>query len=117
MGYRTGIGWVALAVLAAGGSISAQTLSNQSLNGKFFFRHVSLGTDAAGNLTDPRSLIGAMTFDGSGHYSYIGQQIIGSGSAAGASGSGAYSVDPAGFVSLDSPLRSGAKVNARLGSS
>jgi len=92
-------------------------MNNQSLSGKFFFRHVSLGTDASGNLTDPRSLIGAMTFDGSGHYSYTGQEIIGAGAAASQTGSGAYSVDPAGFVSLDSPLRSGAKVNARVGSS
>ena len=111
------MGWVALAVLTAGVPISAQTLGNQSLSGKYFFRHVSLGTDGSGNLTDPRSLIGAMTFDGSGHYSYIGQQIIGTAAAASASGSGAYSVGPAGFVAMDSPLRSGATVNARLGSS
>ena len=104
-------------MIAAGAPISAQTLNNQSLSGKFFFRHVSLGTDTSGNLTDPRSLIGAITFDGSGHYSYTGQQVIGTGAASTASGLGAYSVDPAGFVALDSPLRSGAKVNARLGSS
>jgi uncharacterized protein (TIGR03437 family) len=117
MRYRTGFGWVALALLLVSGPIAAQTLNNQSLSGKFFFRHVSLGTDSSGNLTDPRSLIGTITFDGSGHYSYTGQQVIGAGAATSATGSGAYSVDPAGFVSLDSPLRSGAEVNARLGSS
>jgi uncharacterized protein (TIGR03437 family) len=120
MGYPTGLGCVTLALLLMVGPVSAQTLSNQSLSGKFFFRHVSLGTDGSGNLTDPRSLIGTITFDGvlgNGHYSYIGQQVIGNGSATSQTGSGSYSVDPAGFVSLDSPLRSGAKVNARLGSS
>jgi uncharacterized protein (TIGR03437 family) len=103
--------------MLAAAPVPAQTISNQSLSGKYFFRHVSLGTDGSGNLTDARSLIGAMTFDGSGHYSYNGQQVVGTAAASTQSGSGAYSVDPAGFVSLDSPLRSGAKVNARLGSS
>jgi uncharacterized protein (TIGR03437 family) len=112
----TGRVWVVLAGLAATGSISAQTLNNQTLTGKYFFRHVSLGTDAAGKLTDPRSLIGTLTFDSNGHYSFTGQQVQGNNAAAAASGSGAYSVDPAGFVSLDNPLRSGAKVNARYGS-
>jgi len=103
---------VVLAVLAA--PISAQTLGNQSLNGKFFFRHVSLGTDITGSLTDPRSLLGTMSFDGAGHYSFTGQQVIGNNAATSQSGSGGYSIDPAGFVSLDNPQRSGAKVNARL---
>jgi uncharacterized protein (TIGR03437 family) len=114
MRFQRGAGWAILAGLAA--VATAQTLNNQSLSGKFFFRHVSLGTDGSGNLTDPRSLIGTITFDGSGHYSFSGQEIIGAGAAAGQSGSGAYAVDAAGFVSLDSPLRPGASVNARLGS-
>src|ERR1039457_1894351 len=96
---------------------SAQNLSNQSLSGKYFFRHVSLGLDGSGNLTDPRSLLGTMTFDGNGGYSYIGQQVIGAAAATAQANSGKYSVDPAGFVSLDSPLRSGAKINARFGPS
>src|SRR4029077_10505893 len=37
------------------------------------------------------------------------------GAAAAASGTGSYSVDPAGFVALDSPLRAGEKINARFG--
>jgi len=96
---------------------SAQTLNNQSLTGKYFFRHVSLGLDGSGNLKDPRSLLGAMTFDGNGNYSYSGQQVVGAAAATSQTGSGVYSVDPAGFVSLDSPLRSGAKINARFGPS
>lgn len=96
---------------------SAQTLNNQSLTGKYFFRHVSLGLDGSGNLKDPRSLLGAMIFDGNGNYSYSGQQVVGAAAATSQTGSGVYSVDPAGFVSLDSPLRSGAKINARFGPS
>jgi uncharacterized protein (TIGR03437 family) len=64
---------------------------------------------------DPRSLLGTITFDGAGHYSFTGQQVVGTNAPASQSGSGAYAVDPAGFVTLDSPLRAGAKVNARMG--
>lgn len=108
--------WVMLG-LAAAGSISGQTLTNQALNGKYFFRHVSLGTDgvSSGNLTDARSLLGAITFDGSGHYSFTGQQVVGNNAVTSVSGSGSYSVDPGGFVLVDSTLRTGAKINARYG--
>jgi len=116
MTNRTGWGWALLGLLAAG-SLCAQTLTNQALNGKYFFRHVSLGTDgvSSSNLTDPRSLLGTITFDGSGHYSYTGQQVVGNNAATPASGSGAYTMDPGGFVVLDSTLRTGAKINARYG--
>jgi uncharacterized protein (TIGR03437 family) len=97
------------------GIAHAQTLNNASLTGKFFFRHVSLAFDSTGDLTDPRSLIGLMTFDGAGHYSFNGQQVIGNNAATSLSASGTYTVDPAGFVSLDNPIRSGARINARLG--
>jgi len=96
---------------------SAQVLGNQSLTGKYFFRYVSLGLDGSGNLTDPRSLLGAITFSGSGTYTYTGQVVIGAAATASQTGSGNYSVDPAGFVSIDSPLRSGNKINARYGPS
>jgi uncharacterized protein (TIGR03437 family) len=74
-----------------------------------------LGTDAAGNLSDPRSILGTVTFDGAGNFSFTGQQVQGNNAAPSQIGSGKYTVDPAGFVTLDSPLRSGAKVNARVG--
>ncbi|MGD0776332.1 MAG: IPT/TIG domain-containing protein [Candidatus Solibacter sp.] len=111
-------GWnrVILAGLLSVLSCPAQTLSNQSLSGKYYFRHLSLGTDGVnpGNLTDPRTLMGTMTFDGSGHYSYTGQQLTGMNAAVSQTGSGAYSLDPGGLLSLDSPLRTGAKINARF---
>ncbi|MBS1858431.1 MAG: hypothetical protein JST11_23880 [Acidobacteria bacterium] len=111
-------GWRAL-VLAVGmaGLCAGQTLSNQALSGKYYFRYISLGTSGTtpASLTDPRSLIGTMTFDGAAGYTFTGQQVIGAGSATAVSGRGSYTVDPGGFVSLDSPLRSPAKVNARYG--
>ena len=113
----TGFGWVIL--LGFLGSIpgSAQAISNQSLTGKYYFRQVSLGTDGVnpGNLPDPRSLMGTITFDGSGGYTFTGQQLTGTTAAVSQTGKGVYSVDSGGFVSLDSPLRAGAKVNARYG--
>jgi uncharacterized protein (TIGR03437 family) len=97
-------------------SLGAQTLTNQTLTGKYFFRQVSLGTDASGNLTDARSLSGNLTFDGSGHFTFSGQQILGTAAATTVTGNNlTYSVDPAGFVSLASPLRTGEMINARFG--
>jgi uncharacterized protein (TIGR03437 family) len=117
MTNRKGWGWAALAGCLAAGSLCAQTLGNQSLSGKYFFRHVSLGTDgvSSSNLTDPRSLMGTITFDGRGGYSFTGQQVVGNNAATPQTGSGAYSVDPGGFVLLDSTIRAKAQVNARFG--
>src|SRR5581483_3781027 len=54
---------------------------------------------------------------GSGHYSFTGQQLVGAGPATPQAGTGlAYAVDPGGFVSLASPLRSGETINARYSS-
>ncbi len=114
-GMRLILGWLAAAALLACASISAQTLDNQVLNGKYFFRHLSIGTDASGNITDPRSLIGSMTFDGNGHYTYNAQQLQGAANGSTATGSGTYSVDAAGVVSLDNPMRPGVSVSARVG--
>jgi uncharacterized protein (TIGR03437 family) len=104
-----------LAALLAGAPGVAQVLNNQSLNGKFFVRHVSLGTDGSSvtNLADSRSLMGTLTFDGSGGFTFVGQQVTGTGAPASASGKGSYTVDAGGFVTMDNPIRSEAKINAR----
>jgi len=89
-------GWVCVAALAVAGN--AQVLNNQYLNGKYYFRQLSVGGDSQ----NPASLSGSINFDGAGKYTFSG-------------GSGSYSVDAAGFVLMDSPLRPGTKVNARIG--
>src|SRR6476646_6400302 len=117
MAKMTGWSWVILAGLASSLSSDAQTLNNQSLTGKYYFRHVSLGTDGVNpaGLTDPRTLTGTITFDGSGHYAYIGQLLTGINAAAPQTGSGAYSLDAGGFLVLDSALRPlPARINARF---
>ena len=88
--------------------------SNSLISGNYFVRHVSLGTDGAGHLTDPRSSIGMITFDGAGRYSFSGQ-IVQNTAASYQTVNGSYVVDAAGMVSLDSLLRTGDKVNARFG--
>ena len=112
----TGWAWVILAELLSATPSFAQTLNNQSLSGKYFFRHISLGTDGVnpGSLTDARTLMGSITFNGSGGYSYIGQLLAGTNAAVSQSNSGKYALDAGGFVSLDNPLRSGATINARF---
>src|SRR6516164_288119 len=114
MTIRTGFLTI-LAALLAGAPGVAQVLNNQSLNGKFFVRHVSLGTDGSSvtNLADSRSLMGTLTFDGSGGFTFVGQQVTGTGAPASASGKGSYTVDAGGFVTMDNPIRSEAKINAR----
>jgi uncharacterized protein (TIGR03437 family) len=119
---RRSAGWFQIVAAAGaalfGGSLlaSAQTLGNQSLKGSYFFRYVSMGSNTTGGLTDPRSLQGTAIFDAAGNYTFTGQQVTGTSAAAAASGSGTYSVDPAGFVTMTSPIRTGDKVNARLSS-
>ncbi len=99
------------------GILSVFASPAQTLSGKYYFRHVSLSTDGVnpGSFTDPRTLTGTITFDANGGYSYIGQLLTGMNAAVSQANSGRYLLDAAGFLSLDSPLRIGAKINARFG--
>src|SRR5215469_2863120 len=107
--------WMLLvAALAAPRLVRAQTLSNGSLKGNYFFRYVSILAASSGSISDPRSLQGTMTFDGAGNYTFTGQQVTGTAAAAAATGKGSYSVDPAGNVAMTNPIRMGDQVNARL---
>jgi uncharacterized protein (TIGR03437 family) len=96
-------------------SLLGQVSSNQSLNGKYYFRQVMLISDAGANVSDTRTGLGTLTFDGNGTYTVSGQQLVGTAGPAALSGSGTYTVKPGGFVSLSNPLRAGVTVNARLG--
>lgn len=105
-----------LGILAAlGVAASGQVSDNASLNGKYFFRHVLLITDSNVNVTDTRTGFGTLTFDGKGNFTVSGQQLVGITAAANLTASGTYTVKPGGFVTLTNPLRSGATLNARLG--
>ena len=112
-------GWqrVILAGLLSVLPLSAQVLNNQSLSGKYYFRHLSLGTDGVnpGSFTDPRTLLGSITFDGSGHYAYVGQLLTGINAAVSQTGSGPTRWMPAASCRIDSPLRPlPSRINARF---
>jgi uncharacterized protein (TIGR03437 family) len=119
---RRSAGWIQVfaaawaALFGGNGAASGQTLGNPFLKGNYFFRYVSMGANSTGSLADPRSLQGTLAFDGAGNYTFTGQQVTGSAAAAAANGSGTYSVDSAGLVTMTNPIRTGDKVNARLSS-
>src|SRR5262245_47896352 len=97
---------------------SAQTLGNQSLSGKYYFRYLSIGASGSSpvSLTDARTLTGSITFNGSGGYTFTGQQITGASAPVAANGGGNYTLDAGGFLTFDNPLRTGVKINARFSS-
>lgn len=92
---------------------NAQISSNQSLKGKYNFRHLLASADASANVTDLRTGSGTITFDGNGGYTATGIVLVNV-STSPLNASGTYAVSPGGFVTLDNPLKAG-KVNARLG--
>lgn len=100
---------------AAMGAGFAQTLTNGSVTGKYYVRHLEFTTDALNGATDSRSIAGVITFDGIGNYAFSGQQSIGTGAATSFSASGTYTVTPAGFVSLINPQTAALNINARYG--
>jgi hypothetical protein len=57
-------------------TLSAQVLSNATLTGKYFVRHIEFTTGSNNTITGARSVIGLITFDDAGHYSLTGQQTI-----------------------------------------
>ena len=97
------------------GAMMGQTLDNQTLKGKFFFRHVLFTTDTSENITDIRSLSGTITFGGDGTFTFNGQQTAGTNAPAALSGPGQYTVSPAGIISLTNPQDTSLTVNARYG--
>jgi len=109
--------WLILIAASVATAAWGQTSSNQSLNGKYFFRQVMLLTDGSTspNVTNTLSGSGTLTFDGNGNFTIAGQQLVGTAASASLSGSGTYTVNPGGFMTLTNPLKSGVTLNARLG--
>ncbi len=99
------------------GAAWGQVSGSGSLNGKYYFRQVMIVTDGSTtpNVTSTMSGAGTLTFDGNGNFTVSGQQLAGTAAAASLSGSGAYTVNPGGFMTLTNPLKSGVTLNARLG--
>jgi uncharacterized protein (TIGR03437 family) len=102
-------------MMLTGALASAQLFSNASLTGKYFARHIEFTTDANNNVTDARSIIGSVTFDGAGNYSFNGQQVVGAGTAAAFTASGTYSMGSGGMLTLTNPQKTTATLNGRFG--
>ncbi len=98
----------------------AQTLTaapgNSSVNGRYFFRQLQFSTDTSGNITGTTSSLGSLVFDGAGGFTVNGSQTVGNLAATPLTGTGSYSVQTSGAMSISNPQRNGYTINARLGS-
>lgn len=95
--------------------LSAQTLDDSSLNGRYGFVHYSVEANGFGLAAGARNLGGVAVFDGAGSYTFQGQLGVDSGAATASAGGGTYSVSSNGFLDLQSPLDGTVTVNARIG--
>jgi uncharacterized protein (TIGR03437 family) len=89
--------------------------TNSSLTGKYFVRHLMFITDAGNNVSTASSIIGAMTFNGGGNYSFTGQRVVGNGTAAAFNVSGTYAMSSSAIVVLTNPQNAALSINARFG--
>ena len=95
------------------GNASAQPLTNASLNAKYYFVHL-LVTAMGGQAANAQNLTGAITFNGTGGYTFTGKQGDGAGPLTAKSGSGTYSVAATGSVTISNPIRPTLQLAARL---
>ncbi len=103
---------IATLVVAATGF--AQVSSNASLTGSYNFRHVLL-VSSGNTVSETRTSFGTLTFDGSGGFTYLGQQLVQTAAPVALTGSGTYGVKPGGVTTLTGALFQGVSINARLG--
>lgn len=98
----------------------AQTLTapprNASVNGRYFFRQIQFSTDTSGNITATTSSLGSLFFDGAGRFTVDGSQTVGILAATPLTGTGSYSVQTSGEMTISNPQRNSYTINARLGS-
>lgn len=92
----------------------AQVSNNASLTGSYNFRHVLLVSSGSA-VSETRTSFGTLTFDGTGGFTYLGQQLAQTASPVALTGSGTYTVKPGGITQLTGTLFQGVSINARLG--
>lgn len=93
--------------------LPAQTPSNKSLTGTYWYREVLL---AAANASQIQTAYGSMTFDGNGNYTLTFTQLTGTNAPITSAErmGGTYSILSDGSVAMGDPLQSGI-LNAKLG--
>ncbi|MBX9599536.1 MAG: hypothetical protein K2X35_00980 [Bryobacteraceae bacterium] len=94
--------------------LCAQVSGNANLNGRYYFRYVSLTVTGA-TVTAARSAGGVITFNGAGGYTVQGQQMTGTAAPAALNVTGTYAVQPGGFLSASS-FTGGGPLTGRLAS-
>ncbi len=102
-------------LLAASGTAFGQVFTNATLTGKYYARHVQVTTDVNNGLTDARSIVGSLTFDGNGNYSFTGQQVVLTAAPAAFSVAGTYKMNAGGDFAMTNPQQSSLTLNARYG--
>lgn len=90
-------------------------LTSASVSGPFFFRHLQITSDTTGNITDCRSALGTITFDGAGHYTLAAQQTVNTLAATTLTVTGGYAIGPSGTMVIGNPQRNSLTINARVG--
>ena len=107
--------WASLILHLVATAARAQTLTNSSLNSKFYFVQLLVTADVTTHLpTTVSNLGGSITFTGGGAYSFAGNLGTNANAAASANGSGTYTVSADGSVTLTNPIRSDLIINGRL---
>lgn len=91
-----------------------QVLDNNFLNGRYGFRQVLVSTNTAGQPIEARSMVGVISFDGRGAFSFQATRNTGNNGPGNFSGAGTYSVSSNGIVSMTNPLDLNSITNARL---
>ncbi len=105
-----------LAALLLATHLHGQVLDNGFLSGRYGFRQILVSTNAAGQPIEARSMVGIISFDGRGAFSFQGTRNTGNTAPATFSGAGTYSVGASGITTMTSPLDLNAVLNARLAS-
>jgi len=106
---------IAALFFLSAGTVFSPSLTNASLSGKYFFRHLMILANTAGSVSEMRTAYGAITFNGAGAYTYTGSQIIANGAPAAFTGTGTYAVKSTGYVTISNPQRAATDLNAGLG--
>ncbi len=94
---------------------TTNTLQNGSVNGRYFFRQLQFSTDTLGRITGSAASLGSLSFDGAGRFTVDGFQTAGNLPATPLTGTGTYTVQSSGVMTISNPQRNGLTINARLG--
>ena len=112
---KFGIAGVLGILLASFSAAQTTTVQNGSVNGRYFFRQLQFSTDTLGKITGSAASLGSLNFDGAGRFTVDAFQTVGNLPATPLTGTGTYTVQSSGMMTISNPQRNGLTINARLG--